>query len=99
MKTQLQALLQQARSWEERIRRTTYSSSVQFTPELSTGEFSITAYWQAANGEKGQYTKKITRELVFGPRERWDMARPVARRMFCSHLRDFMREVLHSRGV
>lgn len=98
MKTQLQALLVRAKTWEARIRKTTFSSSVQYTVDPSTGEFSITAYWTTRAGERQSYTKRFTRDLVFGPAATRG-ATPRINRTLCSFMREFMQEILHSRGV
>jgi len=69
-----------------------------FSVDVDTGEFTITAYWTTPAGEKGQYSKKFTRELMFGPKARWG-PRPLIQRLPCTYIRDFMKEALFARGV
>jgi len=98
MKPQLQALLVRARAWTDRIKKTTLSESVSFTSDAPTGEFSITVKWTTNGGVPGTYTKRFTRDLVFGEAARRG-TNPTIRRTLCSFMREFMQEVIHSRGV
>jgi hypothetical protein len=95
-RSQMQAFFAQARQWAERIERTTFST-VLFIPNPVTAEFTLVARWVAQSGEKGQYAKTFTKELVFGPSLR--KGRPEPQKRVCVHMREFMKEVLNSRGV
>jgi 3-oxoacyl-[acyl-carrier-protein] synthase III len=97
LQPQLQAFLAQARKWEDRVKRTTFSDCVSFTVDPSTSEFTVCAEWLARSGKRGKYCKTFTRELVFGPSVR--MGRPAVQKRVCVHMQEFMKEVLQSRGV
>jgi hypothetical protein len=98
LKVQLQALLARARTWEERIKKTTYADNVAFTPDTETGEFTITVQWTTRTGEKGSFSKAFTKDFIFGPVARRGSF-PRINRQVCSYMREFMQMVLHSRGV
>ena len=98
MRSQLQGLLTRVRTWEDRIKKTTYADSVLFSVHMPTNEFTITVSWHTRAGTPGSYAKRFTQELVFGPAERRGVT-PTINRTVCSFMKEFMQEVLHSRGV
>lgn len=97
MKRQMRALLTSVQTWEGRIRKTTFVSSVGFHPHQN-GEFSIRVDWVTKAGTRKAYEKKFSYELVFGPAAR-RVSPPMVRRTPCSFMREFMQEVLAKRGV
>jgi hypothetical protein len=96
-RSQLQTFLNEARKWEDRLRRTTYSNSVAFQVDSANGEFSITAYWVTRGGERGQHTKRFSIDYLFGTTV--GTAQPRIQKRVCNCMREFMQEVLHARGV
>jgi hypothetical protein len=98
VRTQLQALLAQARTWENRIKKTTYADSVEFIPNPTTGEFTIVTRWVTRAGDNRAHSKTLTRDYIFGPAA-YNKVNPSMRRTLCAFMREYMQEVLHSRGV
>jgi len=79
--------------------KTTMSNHVEFIPDSSTGEFTVRASWDYP--KPGHYQRKFTRQFMFGPTLKIGVRGQYARleRKTCDLVKQFMREVLQSRGA
>ena len=98
IKPQLQALLVQARAWEDRLKRTILADSVVFTVDSDTKEFTMTANWLDKTGAVKSHSRFFSRDLLFGPISSRG-PRPMMQRKLCDLMKEFMREVLALRGI
>jgi len=97
MQAQLQGLLLRAKTWEERIKKTTGAQSVSYVV-LPTHEFRIFVRWVGPNNTAACYEKTFDFDYVFGPAQQRGPS-PCIRRTLCSYMHELMQNVMKSRGI